>query len=386
MTPGARIAAAIALLDQIGAGANAEAALTRWARSNRYAGSGDRNAVRDHVFDALRCWRSSGVLGGGTDGRAVMIGMLRQQGIAPESMFTGAGYAPEPLTEAETAFRSAPMTPAEAADLPDWIWSRLQADHGDLAGPIAAALRHRAPVMLRANLARGDRAAARAALAEDGIETVPSDLAATALTVQGPARALRQSRAFRDGLVELQDGASQAAVEALGPVAGLRVLDFCAGGGGKALALAALGAEVTAHDADPGRMADLPERAARAGVRIDRLSPEGLARAGRFDLVFCDAPCSGSGAWRRSPQAKWTLTPEALTALVTLQRRILRQALTHVAPGGRLGYATCSLMSDENAGARDWAAVELGLSCVASRSWTPLDGGDGFFCALFRRV
>jgi 16S rRNA (cytosine967-C5)-methyltransferase len=170
-------------------------------------------------------------------------------------------------------------------------------------------------------------------------------------------------------------------IETLGtPSPGSRVLDYCAGGGGKSLALAAAGwGPVTAHDADPRRMSDLPERARRADVVIDRVAGPALKAAGPFGLVFCDVPCSGSGAWRRQPEAKWTLSPEALGRLCGLQAEILDAAAPLAAPGGRLAYVTCSLLRAEN---EDQVAAFIarapGWRVLLQRRWTPLDGGDGF--------
>ncbi|MEL7091016.1 MAG: RsmB/NOP family class I SAM-dependent RNA methyltransferase, partial [Pseudomonadota bacterium] len=335
MTPGARVAAAIEILDQIDDGMPAEQALTRWARASRFAGSGDRAAVRDHVFDVLRHWRSDAARGGGQTGRARMIGRCRAMGVDPTELFDGQGHAPASLSDAE---RSADRDPApgggEACDLPDWLVPVFEASLGVAWQDTAQALQGRAPVTLRVNLARGDAAAARAALAADGVETRENARAATALTVTKGARKVRQSAALRDGLIELQDAASQAAVMAIAGSG--RLLDYCAGGGGKALALAARGWEVTAHDADPARMRDLPNRALRGGHQIALCE----APKGSFDAVLCDAPCSGSGTWRRTPEAKWRLTPEQLAALCALQLEILADAQARVAPGGVLYYAT----------------------------------------------
>jgi 16S rRNA (cytosine967-C5)-methyltransferase len=248
-----------------------------------------------------------------------------------------------------------------------------------------ALLRTRAPVFLRVNAARATVEEAADALAGEGIVAVPHRLSPTALEVTENARRLKASSAFREGLVELQDVASQAAVDMLLPLApGARVLDYCAGGGGKALALAAQGARVTAHDADPRRMADLPERARRAGVRID--VAERLGRE-RFDLVMVDAPCSGSGAWRRQPEAKWRLDEGRLAALTMLQGEVLRAAAQQVASGGTLAYATCSLLEEEN-GAAVAAFLEENsrFARVAERRLTPLDGGDGFYVSRFEDV
>lgn len=388
MTPAARLAAAIAILDQLRDGTPAERALTNWGRASRFAGSGDRAAVRDHVFDVLRCRGSFAALGGGESGRALVLGLARAQGLDLASLFTGAGHAPAPLTEEEAARLAQPVPDAGAlADLdwPDWLRPQLRADLGADYGAVSAQMRARAPVFLRVNLARGDRAAAQAALAAEGIATRPHPLAETALEVIEGARRIQASAAYREGLVELQDAASQAAIALVPVAAGMRVLDYCAGGGGKALALAARApaARIEAHDVDPGRMRDIPVRAARAGARISTVAPGRLGRD--YDLVLVDAPCSGSGTWRRTPEAKWRLTPERLEALCTLQVQILREAAARVAPGGRLLYMTCSLLSVENTAQAAAFARETGWHMDDERRFTPLDGGDGFFAALFHR-
>jgi 16S rRNA (cytosine967-C5)-methyltransferase len=383
MTPAARDAAAIAVLDRWAAGEPAEAALTRWARGARYAGAGDREAVRDRVFAAIRRARSARALGGGTGGRAMLLGLARAEGRAP-SGWTGEGHAPAPLDAAEAARLAAPLPELPRGvrlDCPDWLLPWFDAALGPRAEAVLAALRERAPLFLRAHAGRGGREAARAALAAEGVVAEPHPLAPWALVVTAGARRLRQSAALREGLVEPQDAASQAAVAAFAAALppGAPVLDFCAGGGGKALALAALGHPVTAHDADPGRMRDLPARAARART------PIALTRAprGRWPAVLADVPCSGSGSWRRAPEAKWTLTPARLAELTALQRRILDRAAAHVAPGGRLGYVTCSLLAAENvAPVAAFLADRPGWRRLASHDWTPLDGGDGFHLTI----
>lgn len=383
MTPGARIAAAIAILDAVLAGAPAEKALTNWGRRSRFAGSGDRHAVRDLVFDALRRRRSLARLGGADSGRGLMLGRLRAAATPVAPLFSGDGHAPPPPTPAEAAALATPvrLSPPEALDCPDWLWPRLRASLGAEAGPVLAALRERAPLHLRANLARTDRAGAAAALAAEGVGTRPHPLADTALEVLANPRKVQATRAYHDGLVEVQDAASQAVVAAL-PVPRGRVLDYCAGGGGKTLALAARGpARFFAHDASPARMRDLPARAARAGVTVECLATDAIA--GRFDLVLADVPCSGSGAWRRSPEAKWALDAAALARLNVTQDEILARCAGLVAPGGALAYVTCSLLADENdARIAAFLAANPGWRATATRRLTPRDGGDGFFVAV----
>ncbi len=381
MTPAARAQAAILILDRILAGEPAEAALLRWSGGSRFAGSGDRAAVRDLVFDSLRRRSSRAALGGAMTGRGLILGRCRDEGRDPALIFSGQGHAPAPLDAAERDAGRVP-TPAQALDLPDWIVPLWTASLRDRAEPVAQAMRDRAPLWLRVNSLRGTAEQARAALAEDGILSEPSPQLPTALMVTQGGRKLSASRAYRDGLVELQDLSPQLACAALPAAA--RVLDYCAGGGGKALALAARGTpEVTAHDADASRMADLPARAARAGARI-RIVPPGRLR-GRFDLVLTDVPCSGSGTWRRTPDAKWRLDRAGLDRLLQVQAQILDQAAPLVDAGGHLAYMTCSLLEDENAAQIRAFAARAPFMPVEQRLFTPLDASDGFYLALMRR-
>lgn len=391
MRAGARLTAAIGVLDAVCAGQPAEQALTNWARGSRFAGSGDRAAVRDLVFTALRCRRSHAALGGAETGRGLILGQLAETGQDPGPLFTGTGHDPAPLSGAEAARLAAPpvLPLLVALDCPDWIAPALEASLGAGFAPVMQSLRRRAPVFLRVNAARGSRAAAAAALAAEGVTARPHPLAETALEITANARRLRQTRAYAEGLVELQDAASQAVVAAL-PRTGGRVLDYCAGGGGKALAIAALDprADIIAHDAAPRRMADLPARAARAGARVALADAAGVARAAPYDLVLCDVPCSGSGAWRRAPEGKWRLDAAALAGLFHTQAQILDRAAGLVAPGGTLAYATCSLLADENETQADAFLGRAGGAFRAGRRLrlTPLDGGDGFFLGLAHRV
>ena len=387
MTPGARVAAAIGVLDAIREGAPAERALTNWARGARYAGSGDRAAVRDHVFAVLRRRRSCAALGGGDDGRALLVGLLRGQGADPGTLFTGEGHAPPALSDAERAAGRAPDA-AEARDLPDWLWPRFGAALGDDGAARAAdMLRHRAPVTLRVNARRMTRDAAQAALAREGVVCRPVDNINMGLQVIEGERKISSSGPYRSGAAELQDASSQAAMEALVLSPGARVLDYCAGGGGKTLALAArLDGDWFAHDISARRMSDLPARAARAGVGVRICETSELPALGPFDAVLCDVPCSGSGTWRRGPQAKWTLTRDDLAGLSDVQLEILAQASRLVAPGGLLIYCTCSVFIEENehvverfsCGSGDWRAL-------MSRRWPISAAGDGFYLAQLGR-
>jgi 16S rRNA (cytosine967-C5)-methyltransferase len=386
MTPAARVQTTVEILGRVLAGAPAERELTRWARTSRHAGSGDRRAVRDMLYDCLRRLRSAAWVGGAEGGgppdpRAVAAGMLHLAGTDPRPLFDGSRHGPAPLTG------WAPRDLAEAdegvrLDLPDWLLPRLHASLGPGTGAVARALRDRAPVTLRANLRRTDRDGLAARLAEEGIATRPHPLSPTALVVEGATGALTRGPSFAHGLFELQDAGSQALVDRL-PSEGGRILDLCAGGGGKALALAARdpAARILAHDADPARMRDLPARARRAGAA---LTPVDVPEAhGPFDGVICDVPCSGSGAWRRSPDAKWRLTEARLEGLIATQAAILGRAARLVRPGGWIAYMTCSLLGEENVQAVD--RHPLIRQMPQRKGWQcdmRDDGADGFFLSL----
>ncbi len=386
MTPAARLAAAAAVLDRVLAGEPAERALTNWARGARYAGSGDRAALRDLAYDALRRRRSAAWTGGAETGRGLLLGLLRQRGEDPARWMTGGRHAlpPPAPEEAGRPLEEAPR--AVRLDLPDWLLPLLDRSLGPGADATAEALRHRAPVTLRVDLARGPREGAQALLAAEGVATEPHPSVPTALRVRGATGRIAATRAFAEGLVELQDASSQAAVLRLPLRDGDRVLDLCAGGGGKTLAMGARARlRLFAHDADPRRMADLPSRAARAGLSVQVVAEP--SRSGPYDLVLVDAPCSGSGTWRRTPDAKWRLAPARLAALVATQDGLLDQAAELVAPGGHLGFATCSVLREEGADRIEAFLARRPAWTVRDRfDARPDDWGDGFFQAVLRRA
>ncbi|QDY69389.1 RsmB/NOP family class I SAM-dependent RNA methyltransferase [Qingshengfaniella alkalisoli] len=383
MIPGARLQAAIEVLDKIAAGEPAEKALSNWARSHRFAGSKDRAAIRDHVFDALRKRRSLAALGGSDTGRGLMIGLLREAGDDPAEIFNGEGYNPAALTNDEVIGGLASTAPSVALDCPDWLYDRLAVSVGENRDDILSLMRERAPVFLRVNTRKGPVNHIQDQLSDDGIETRPHPLSPTALEVTSGERRIRGSKAYADGSIELQDAGSQAISDMVSLPDGGRMLDYCAGGGGKSLAVAARVQGVfVAHDVAMARMKDLPDRAARAGVEITCVPTRKLASLAPFDAVVVDAPCSGSGAWRRNPDGKWSLTPGRLNDLVTLQSDILDKAARLVAPGGALIYMTCSLLEEENTGQiRSFLERHPSATLDCGRSLTPLDGGDGFFIA-----
>jgi 16S rRNA (cytosine967-C5)-methyltransferase len=387
MTPGARVQAAIEILDEILAGQAVEKTLTNWARRSRFAGSKDRAAVRDHVYQALRCRRSYAVLGGSETGRGLMLGACKDQGLDPAAFFHGEGHAPPPLSAAEQSIAPEFHSDAERHDIPEWLWPVFSRSLGTEAIAAATALRSRAAVYLRVNLLKGDRDNAIKRLTREGIATEPHPASPTALTVTEGARRIKNAESYLQGFVELQDAASQAVVDKLPVQNAPRILDYCSGGGGKALAIAAqTQAEVYAYDADPRRMRDIPERAMRAGADIRCLTSEELVTQAPFDLVLCDAPCSGSGSWRRDPEGKWRLTQDTLDDTVALQARILDEAAQRVAPGGVLAFATCSMLDVENSlQTQRFQERHTGWAHLSETAWHVHSGTDGFYVSVFRR-
>lgn len=388
MTPPARVAAAIEILDRVLAGEAAEKIVTNWGRANRFAGSGDRAAIRDLVFEALRRKRSFAYVGGAETGRGLMIGWVQASGLDHKLYFSGEKYAPEVLSDSEAKFASLAEAPrAVRLDCQDWFLDFFDKSLGENTDEVLQKLQSRAPVFLRVNQKKSNLSQAAKALAADEISTQPHNLAGSALEVTENPRRVAQSSAFRDGLVELQDVASQAVVESFPLEDGQSVLDYCAGGGGKSLAMAARkDIKVTAYDIDVKRMNDLPERIKRAGADIE-IATEDQLNGKLFDVVVCDVPCSGNGAWRRAPDAKWIVTPERLAEYCQTQASILDTACNYVNRDGVLAYVTCSMIAQENGEQIDaFLARSSDWHQINHRQFTPIDGGDGFFVALLKRV
>jgi len=385
VTPGARVAAAIEILDDILTGVAPEKALTGWGRSHRFAGSKDRAAIRDHVFDALRCQASFAWLGGAATGRGIMLGAMRAAGIV-DDMFNGVGHAPSAPTDDEPAGDLSQAPRHVKNDMPEWLLPHFDTAFVDKADDVMAVLRHRAGVFLRVNLARTTVEDVQASLRDADIDTNVVPNVNSALQVTQNARRIANSTAYLEGLIELQDPSSQIAVNALELKPASRVLDFCAGGGGKSLAMAAFGADVTAHDIDARRMNDIAPRAERAQAAIRTVDQSELASLTNFDVVFCDAPCSGSGTWRRTPSAKWALTPDRLEELTQMQASVLNDAAPFVRFGGTLVYATCSVFEVENSDLiQRFIGRNSSFERITSKSIAPHDCGDGFFYAILRK-
>jgi 16S rRNA (cytosine967-C5)-methyltransferase len=367
MTPAAHVSAAIEVLDDLAKRRRPAAeALKDWGLSHRFAGSKDRAAIAGLVFDALRKRASASFVMGSEAPRAQMLGALREaRGLSVEAiaaLCSGAGHAPAPLSDDE---RHRLETAALAAapdyvrgDYPEWLAARFDAAFGAGAADEGAALAARAPVDLRVNILKCSREQALEKLAH--LSPAPTPFSPIGLRIeagQGRGPALTGETAYVKGLVELQDEASQLAALLCAASPGEQVLDLCAGGGGKTLALAAQmhnRGQIYAHDSDGRRLMPIHERLERAGARnVQVRAPRGKADVladleARCDLVAIDAPCTGTGAWRRHPDAKWRLAPGALDLRLKDQRELLAKAARFVKPGGRLAYVTCSALREEN--------------------------------------
>ena len=390
MTPAARVQAAIELLDTVipaarGKGAPADRIIADYFRARRYAGSKDRRAVRDLVYQAIRMCGPVP-----SSGRAAMLAVAGQDP-ALAALFDGSPHGPAPRKEGEDV--------AKTGLAPKWLAAALRAS--GLGGPEIAALIGRARLDIRVNALKADRATLALPLEGEPLAS-PQALRFPSGTP------VEQWEAYAEGLIEVQDLGSQMIIDALPLEPGQTIIDLCAGGGGKTLALAArLGnaASIIAADTDKRRLGNLAPRAARAGAAIDHtvlLDPGREMRvlgewAGKADHVLVDAPCSGSGTWRRSPEGRWRLDPPELARLNTLQDHVLDVAAQLVKGGGSIAFVTCSALDAEGADriaaflARHpgWRSEPLSLLLGRARGQgfrlDPLhDGTDGFFIACLR--
>lgn len=424
MRPAARISAAIEILKNLGQTRKpADRFLNEWARSNRYAGSKDRAEIFARVYSVLRRRAEIGWEMGRDDPRSLVLGSLKlDDGLGLEdasALFGGARFEPAPLSDEERAAWLA----EPAAEKPDWVRGNypewLQPEMAvSLSDPVseAQALAERAPLDLRVNRLKAQRDKVLEALAGENVQAIPTPLSPDGIRVAGRDR-ITGTDAYKKGWVEVQDEGSQLAALLAGAQPGQQVVDLCAGGGGKTLALAAVmenRGQIYAFDAAPGRLSAISERLRRANARNVQVAGDPKAAPvelkGKVHRVVLDVPCSGTGAWRRNPDAKWRLTPEALAKHMDAQDMLLRQGADLVGPGGRLVYITCSLLHCENGGRTEsflqsddrfealpvgqiWqqgvgTAVPSFLSADAANvTLSPLRSGtDGFFVCVMERV
>ncbi|MFS3134512.1 RsmB/NOP family class I SAM-dependent RNA methyltransferase [Gluconacetobacter sacchari] len=429
MTPSARLAAAIDLLSEMEAAPRrpADAVANAFFRERRYIGGGDRRAVSDRVWAVLRHWRHLGWwlerVGAPASPRARLIAAMQvmpRPGEVPAALFSGDRYGAAPLTAAEQdlaarlrgqSLDSPEMPQAVRLEVPDWLLPGLADMFGTTLEAEIAALGGEAPLDLRVNLLKTTRREAARLLAEGGIDAEETTLSPWGLRVPG-RQPVTATAAFKAGLVEIQDEGSQIVVAAADARPGMRVLDYCAGAAGKTLGMAMTmqnRGHIVACDVSEPRLDGAVRRLRRAGVHNaerhllvpgDRWARR---RAGSFDRVLVDAPCTGTGTWRRNPDARLRLSERDLEELTAKQGEILSTAATLVRPGGRLIYATCSVLREENqdriatflAASPHYRlarpAPDCGLPPDLARdgmiALSPLrHGTDGFFAAVLERV
>jgi 16S rRNA (cytosine967-C5)-methyltransferase len=404
MTPAARLCAAIEVLADIEERRRPAAdALKDWGLAHRFAGSGDRAAIAGLAYDGLRRRASAAWIMDQTTPRAVLLGMLkRERGLnvdAIAALADGSRFAPAALSDRERdrlahgTLDDAP--PHVIGDYPEWLDPNFAATFGDERAEEGAALASRAPLDLRVNTLHADRDKAAAALAD--LFPQPSRWSPwglrIALLADAKSPALHAEPGFRKGFVEVQDEGSQLAALLAGARPGEQVIDLCAGAGGKTLALAATmenHGQIYATDSDKRRLAPIHDRLERAGARnVQVRTPKGTADvladlAHRADLVLIDAPCTGTGSWRRNPDAKWRVRPGALEQRRKEQAAALDRAATLVKPNGRIAYITCSVLADENGmQVRDFLARRTEFAVVPPAQVTEALGERAL---LFRRA
>src|SRR6266481_4756762 len=368
MTPAARLSAAIELIETIDAQrVPAAKALKEWGTAHRYAGSGDRAAISGLIWDVLRRRASSAWIMDDDTPRARVLGMLKvERGLDVETIAAlcdGGRFAPEPLTAGERAAlvsRSLENAPPHiAGDYPEWLDGYLAQVFGDARVAEAAAMASRAPLDLRVNTLKAKREKALTSLAHLGAHATPWSPIGLRIELSADARnpGVHSEEDFIKGAVEVQDEGSQLAAQLTAAKPGEQVIDLCAGAGGKTLALAAMmqgKGRLIATDHDKRQLAPIYERLSRAGVHnADVRAPKGEGDTladikASADLVLIDAPCTGTGTWRRNPDAKWRMRPGALEVRLKDQMAVLDRAAALVKPGGRIAYVTCSVLPQEN--------------------------------------
>jgi 16S rRNA (cytosine967-C5)-methyltransferase len=335
--------------------------------THRYAGSGDRAAIAGLVYDALRRRTSSGFIMQSDKPRAILLGMLkRERGLDAEAvgnLADGSKYAPEKLSNDERKrlevgdLQGAPAY--VAGDYPGWLDSRFERTFGDARAEEGAALASRAPLDLRVNTLKATPDSVLRMLSDLRPESTPWSPWGLRIRLSADAKspAIHAEPAFIKGTVEVQDEASQLAAMFTAARAGEQVVDLCAGAGGKTLALAAMmenKGQIFATDDDKRRLAPIHDRLRRSGARnVQVRAPKSIGGeiedlAGHMDLVLIDAPCTGTGAWRRNPDAKWRMRPGALEQRLQEQAEVLDRSVALLKPGGRIAYVTCSVLDEEN--------------------------------------
>lgn len=380
----------IEILDTYLNEAKIDSVLRKWAIKHRFAGSSDRRKIKDIIFDIIRQKKSCEHVGGGFSGRNLLIGYLKLKGTELSSVFDNSKFGPEELTIKEQNINVdfSNLSNIYELDFPSWLIPILRRSLLNEFSYVVKALRNRSHIQLRVNLKKISRLNAMKKLQKNNIKCEINELCSTALNVLNGAQHILTSPCFENGFVELQDAGSQLVSELIEINYNDKVLDMCAGAGGKSLAIscgAELDATYFAWDINFDRMKDIDARSKRAGVKIEKVIK--LSSKSFYNKIIIDAPCSGSGSWRRDPEGKWRLDEDILDNYVKTQKELILKGLKLLAPRGQILYITCSILDIENGKLiDDLISSVLSLKLVRSISLVPSSKSDGFYGAVLEKV
>ncbi len=391
--------AAIFILDEFLAGQNLNAILSRWAKSNRYAGSSDREAIRNIVFDILRVkktftfiLRKEKQL---TNGRALVFLYAVLHSMPLNDIFTGQKYGPDKLNVYEKEFFEIAKKNNDRGfelvdNIPDFLIAEFKRSLRSKFNNVMRLLEKRAPVSIRVNTLKSDMSSILEVLSLEGIEGKISQKVRYGIEIVGNPRRLTQIQIFKDGYFEVQDLHSQKIIEGLPINEDTNILDYCAGAGGKILGIACLlkgNGRFFVHDIDKNKLIEADLRAERAGIKLKRFNSDNMQmHHNSFEYILADVPCSGSGAWRRNPQQKWRITPDSLKEILNRQITILNEVKDLVKKSGFLFYITCSFLKIENEDVVDKFLIQNKNFSLSNKKNIFIDAhGDGFFCAALQK-
>ena len=399
MRKDAQTNAAISILDEFLDGQNLNSILSNWTKNNRYAGSSDRESIRNIVFDILRVKKTfTSVLEKEKqpiNGRALVFLHSVFYALNLNDIFTGQKYGPEKLSIFEKEFSKISKENIKECfgvvdNIPDFLTAEFKRSLGRKFKNAMRLLEKRAPISIRVNPLKSDISSILESLSLEGIEGKKSKIVRYGIDIIGNPRRLTQIQAFKDGCFEVQDLHSQKIIEDLPVNEHAKVLDYCAGAGGKILSIACSlngNGKFYIHDIDKRKLKEADLRAKRAGVKFKRLEVENLQKyCYSFDSVIADVPCSGSGAWRRNPQQKWRITPESLNEILIRQTIILNEVKDLIKKNGYIFYITCSVLKIENEEVIYKFLMENKHFRLLNKKDVAIDNhGDGFFCAVLQK-
>ncbi len=395
MKDDSRAKAAIEILDEFLKGRNLNNILATWNRNNKFAGSSDREKIRDFVFEVLRLrntlkypFEIENIY---ESGRILIFSYILYKSKKIEDFFTGSKYGPSPLNiEEENVLEKFIANEVKFFDIkynvPDFLIEDLKFSLGKKFEIIMSILDNRAPISIRVNFGKADLFEVKKKLKNEGIDTEICLGSIQALKILNNFRRVKMSQSFQEGLFEIQDLNSQKVIEDCNFFKYEKFLDFCSGAGGKILCLASLlkgRGSFFAYDKDKIKLEKLRFRAKKAGVEVDIIEKKEINKFYKsFDCVVLDVPCSGSGAWRRNPQQKWRITQKLIDNLIRLQFSLLQQAKNLLKDNGKLIYITCSLLRSENESViESFILKNPGFSIIRQKNYYPSETGDGFYCA-----